>query len=68
MLYSLEMKVKDMTNNDICNRRKTEWRGEKFWKQVDRVMDLVDHPAFLYISLGLLLFGTILGVIAPYLK
>jgi hypothetical protein len=56
------------TSSDSCRRQSQTWRGEKFFSKVDKFMTIFDHPAYWYVSLGLLLFGTILGVIAPYFK
>jgi hypothetical protein len=56
------------TKSESCRRELGTWRGEAFWLRVDKAMKLFDHPAYWYVTLGLLLFGTILGVIAPLLK
>ena len=38
-----------------------------FWRTYDKIAVVVRSPAFFWTSVGLLVFGTILGVIAPYL-
>jgi hypothetical protein len=38
-----------------------------FWKYYDKVAIIIRKPGFFYLSIGLMIFGTVLGVIAPYL-
>lgn len=60
-----------MSDNDprlVCSREAKPWRGEAFWQKVDKLAAILNHPAYWYVSVGLLLLGTILGVIAPYFK
>ena len=60
-----------MNNNDdlkVCRSETKPWKGEAFWRKVDKFMEIFDHKAYWYVCLGLILVGTILGVIAPYFK
>lgn len=38
----------------------------KFWLTLDKIMDVTRTKTFFYISVGALILGTILEVIAPY--
>lgn len=40
----------------------------KFLQNLDKMMEVTRTRGFFYISVGMLILGTILGVIAPYLK
>jgi hypothetical protein len=52
----------------VCSREPKPWKGEAFWRKVDKFMEIFDHRAYWYVCLGMILVGTILGVIAQYLK
>jgi hypothetical protein len=40
----------------------------KFLQNLDKMMEATRTKGFFYISVGMLILGTILGVIAPYIK
>ncbi len=60
--------MKNLTKVEHCHEEVKVWRGEAFWVRVDKLMAIFDHPAYWYFSIGLILFGTILGVVANNLK
>lgn len=60
--------MKNKTEVKTCMTEPTPWKGEAFWRRVDQFMKIFDHKAYWYVSLGMLIIGTILGVIAPYFK
>jgi hypothetical protein len=60
--------MKFNSSPNSCRREGGAWGGEAFWLRVDKAMKIFDHPAYWYITLGLLISGTFLGVIAPLLK
>ena len=67
MLYSLGGKmVKSFWGNVKHNVAPTT--DNQFWLTLDKIMDLTRTKTFFYISVGMLILGTILGVIAPYFK
>jgi hypothetical protein len=58
--------------------KKSTWRNvihnlapttdNRIWLTLDKMMDFTRTKNFFYISVGMLILGTILGVIAPYLN
>ncbi len=40
----------------------------RIWLTLDKIIDLTRTKNFFYISIGMLILGTILGVIAPYIN
>jgi hypothetical protein len=39
-----------------------------FWRIFDRISDFMETPKYTYITLGLILVGTLLGIIGDYLQ
>jgi len=53
--------------NRIPDQTCEPFEENAFWKAYDRLAVIIRKPRFFYWSIGLMIFGTILGVFAPYL-
>lgn len=67
MLYSLG-RIMKKSIWDTAKHNLAPTTDNKFWRSVDKLMDATRTRTFFYSSVGMLIVGTILGVVAPYFK
>jgi hypothetical protein len=67
MLHSIGEKMMNTFWGSV-RKRVPPSTDNKFLQNLDKMMEVTRTKGFFYISVGMLILGTILGVIAPYIK